>query len=327
MDDDRETLTMITSGTLYLRAYYTLNGCWSDARVVDVNVDEFAPEIAGIEQVTAGTNVTLNSSGCDGSYYWQWSNDGITWTTDSTATSTAYSIAPQEDTYVRLVTIVGAPSYSPVHYIAVQQPITNDLSSFNYIKEETLLTEVTDAANLSALTTSQKAVTYRYMDGLGRTVQGVSKAATPSGQDIISFNTFDALGVTNRSYLPYTSTGSDYYTNHLNDQETFYNNQGYAGAYAFSEATLEASPRRRVLEQGAPGSDWQLGSGHAVSYAYRFNNSGEVLKWAADGSSTTYYAASELDVVEMTDENGHLVTTYTDHRGNLILKRYNLMST
>jgi RHS repeat-associated protein len=106
----------------------------------------------------------------------------------------------------------------------------------------------------------------------------------------------------------------------------------------FSETKFDGSPLNRVVEQGAPGVDWQPHAGatdfngHTVKMEYGTNISGEVLLLEVDNSGECkrngYYQPNQLYKTISKDENwttggGKLHTTeeFKDKLGQVILKR------
>ena len=101
----------------------------------------------------------------------------------------------------------------------------------------------------------------------------------------------------------------------------------------YAIANYELSPLGRIVEQGAPGSAWQAGSGHSQKVAYDFNTGAtsnpeeEVRQFKADGTSTGYYAVNTLSRTQMTDANGHITITFTDGAGRMLAKKQQLDNT
>jgi len=253
------------------------------------------------------------------------------------------------------------------NYIAVYSPIDSLLTNLT-----TLYSAVSDATKVQ--------VTVQYFDGLGRNLQTVQvKAAPGNNTDLVQPFAYDQMSRQPYKYLPYaenTSNDGSYKTAAIGTGEaSFYNptGSGVSGAqqtngvvvnpFPYSVTSYEASPANRAIEQGAPGTTWQLGtsigSDHTMREVYTANdqtttfsstysagtpnpgcktvalytvtiNSGlsRTLVW--NGTST--YAPNSLHEVTTKDENwtssmGCLGTTetYTDNFGRTVLKRtYNL---
>ncbi|MEQ9405057.1 MAG: DUF6443 domain-containing protein [Cyclobacteriaceae bacterium] len=294
---------------------------------VNVTTAGFAGYVDGPTVTDGATNSgTLVMAGSGGQTTWYSSPLGSSWTQVGTGNSYTFQNVSASTYYKAERVINGQTFTSNVHFVEFLPAIAGNISEENYVKVTSLLTEETVLANVAGTATADKLVTYSYLDGLGRGVQSVSKAVTPSDGDIISFTEIQPAGsAIARSYLPFASTGADYYTNPAAAQLAYYQ-AGPAGmeasSHPFAESEREASPRGLVLEQGAPGADWQLGSGHTVTHSYRFNTTNEVLKFDVDNIETTsYYAATSLNVRETTDENGNKVVVYTNARGQTVLKK------
>jgi len=174
-----------------------------------------------------------------------------------------------------------------------------------------------------------------YFDGLGRPVQQVQVQASPGKQDMVVPIVYDALGRTPTSYLPYTGTGGgggSFQPGALTQQAAFYQPNGRLDhvvndAVPSARNLYEASPLGRVLEQGAPGTAWQPGTRHTVKLNQRANLADEVRQWTYDEaaspvcSSPGTYPAGTLVASETRDEQGGLVTEFTDRQGRLVLRK------
>jgi len=102
----------------------------------------------------------------------------------------------------------------------------------------------------------------QYFDGLGRPIQTLQYQASPSMKDIISFVEYDDLGRVPIDYLPYTisNTNLGLQSNPITDQFNFYQGTEKVAqdSSPFAEKIFDGSPLNRVIEQGAPGSAWQI---------------------------------------------------------------------
>ena len=151
--------------------------------------------------------------------------------------------------------------------------------------------------------------------------------------------------------MPYVAVGAstgNYRSNALDDSYSascehykFYNtdqNDIVNDLKPFSETKFDGSPLNRVVEQGAPGVDWQPHAGatdfngHTVKMEYGTNISGEVLLLEVDNSGECkrngYYQPNQLYKTISKDENwttggGKLHTTeeFKDKLGQVVLKR------
>jgi uncharacterized protein (TIGR02594 family) len=167
-----------------------------------------------------------------------------------------------------------------------------------------------------------------YLDGLGRPLQQVAQrqSADGAGRDVVQLSQYDRYGRQAKAFLPYVSAGTDggFRPDAPQEQAAWYQSAvGDAAAYA--QTVFEASPLQRVKEQGAPGADWQPGTGHTVRAGFRTNLTADYVSiFNETGRTAAYYAESELAVAEGTDENGNQVLTFTDKLGRQVLKRVQL---
>jgi RHS repeat-associated protein len=147
--------------------------------------------------------------------------------------------------------------------------------TLNYVRTWTPYLRVTDPAKVFALDpATQASVATAYFDGLGRPLQTVGHYASPSQQDVVQPQAYDALGRQPRQFLPYTVAPgqcSQYRPLALKDAGGVYTNseqfkfyQAATGpanvvrdANPYADTHFEASPLDRPLRQGAPGAAWQ----------------------------------------------------------------------
>ena len=200
----------------------------------------------------------------------------------------------------------------------------------NAVKATTVLTEgVTTVAGANALPYTDRVVEVQYVDGLGRPLQKVNQQASPSGHDIIQGHEYDERGQQSKTYLPYVSTTDDgsYHSNWTSEQAAFYqssNDRIANTAFPWSESLAERSPLNRVLEQGAPGQEWQLGH-HTLNTYFEANGGNEVIHWGISSAGELinegYHPAGSLRVNVVVNESGHLIREYVNKRGETLLKK------
>lgn len=212
--------------------------------------------------------------------------------------------------------------------VSTSAPVSVNISNNNnyLITNNIKVPGITSTSQINALGASALQQSIAYLDGLGRTVQQVNTQSSPGNHDIVSFSVLDNADRETKQYLPYTA-GNDgsFKTDALTAQPAFYQNLK-SDNLAYSEIKFENSPLNRVLEQGALGAAWQLGSGHTKTIAYKKNIANEVRAWNFDvttktATGTTFYSANELTVTEMTDEQGHKTVEYKNKGGQLVCKK------
>ena len=189
------------------------------------------------------------------------------------------------------------------------------------------------------------AVSLTFFDGLGRPIQQVAHKQSTTGKNIVIPIIYDVLGRQTKEYLPFPSqNNSMLFTENasvLTGLQSYYSAEYGVndGSYPYAEKRFEASPLNRVLEQGAPGLDWQLipnsTAGHTIKMGYTLNTTGEVRDFKATASSSTsineYFpvALNDLGVYPekmlyknvVTDENGVVSHEFNNQEGQLVLKR------
>jgi len=180
------------------------------------------------------------------------------------------------------------------------------------------------------LTLDEVSQTINYSGGNGRTYQQIAIGLSPLGKDIVQPFTYDSYGRASKRYLPYASTVKDgaYLTNAVGDQANFYATAANIAQSntPFAESIFSNDPSSRIIEQGAPGADWQPGN-NTVTNTYGVNQAADnVWQWSAAGKGSDY-AAGSLMLSQIADENGNDVITFTDKMGRTILKRVELDAT
>ncbi|MEM9930365.1 MAG: DUF6443 domain-containing protein, partial [Bacteroidota bacterium] len=186
--------------------------------------------------------------------------------------------------------------------------------------------------SLYTLSSTQKNESIAYLDALGRPMQEVLWQASPQVTDQVAPRTYDSRGRQFQQYLPYVGGSNGYFQdNGTNQAINYYNSGSNAAKGVVQDATpygatiFEASPLSRPLQQGAPGTNFQPGTGQAMGYQYPVNTAGEVKKWLLNASNLPYqqgtYPAGRLSVTEQSDEDGRMTRTYTDRLGRTVLSR------
>jgi RHS repeat-associated protein len=221
-------------------------------------------------------------------------------------------------------------------HVAVPVILVTNISLSSVTKELVRVTGKQRNPDVDNLSAAEKVKSVTYFDGLGRGVQSIAINTTPSGQDLVLPVEYDNLGRASKSYLPYaanTATANapngTFQSNYATQQANFYgpsspaNDKIVNDSYPFATGRYEASPLGRVLEQGSPGNNGQLGS-HTKQVAYSLNTGAtgddaeEVRKILADGTNAGYYSVGQLSKVTGTDENGNIVVTFTNGIGKTV---------
>ena len=214
-------------------------------------------------------------------------------------------------------------------------------SSIKLTREQNYIYTVTPTEAQTDISNVKKALRdVTYFDGLGRLDQSIQIGATPNGFDIVQPVYYDNLGREQKKYLPYASASSilgSYVTSEFQEsnwQEHYGNTEK---DYAYSRIKYDGSPLNRVVEQGAPGKDWQPKSGdndfsgHTIKIEYSANIAKEVLCFEVENDNwkqVECYAANQLYKTTTKDENWtsekdklHTTEEFKDKLGQVVLKR------
>lgn len=270
------------------------------------------------------------------SYEWQESTSPIFSTYSVVGGSSTYNFPTfltQTKYYRRKTSYTnGAYIYSNTVKITVGSVNWEDI---NYIREhDVLTTAITTFQGVDQLAIGSKLQTTTYLDGLGRSVEKVSReTAVPSSGtlwgDIVQFSQYDAYGRQQTNYLPYTTTNQSgkYKTAPVTDEAAYYVNPvTYNETSAFSSITFDNSPLNRVNNVKESGTAWAASSGNSA--VYDMNDAADDVKiFDVDyiqGNPPVYkgaYPANYLYKITYTDVNGKKVIEYTNKSGQLILKK------
>lgn len=176
-----------------------------------------------------------------------------------------------------------------------------------------------------------------YFDGLGRPLQEVQVAASPTFEDIITPFEYDTYGRETESYLPFSTKHLSSNTHGaivspnqvISNQRSFYQ-QVHSGdqLYAFSKKTYEPNPLNRALSETAPGYSWHTNN-KAVSYEYEIiNNESIPMAEIIEGQTFNFssdFESHQLLLNRTIDENNSKTETIVNKLGQTIMKR-NILS-
>lgn len=240
-------------------------------------------------------------------------------------------------------------SFSPVsHTVSTPRFIPN----YNWVKETAVLTKnISTSTQIEDLVIAngEKNVTWSYFDGLGRPIQTINVAASPSGGDLVQPIVYDNHGRQTIQYLPYESNESTgwYKTTAVgtsaadyasSPQATFYQPGGLIAKdnEPYAKIVFETSPLNRILEQGLPGTAWQpdgidsyTSTDRTIKYSYETNLENEVVLWRYEAGFLTsgspgarqYYEPNQLYKIKMKDEAGREAVEFKDKEGRIVLKK------
>jgi uncharacterized protein (TIGR02594 family) len=212
----------------------------------------------------------------------------------------------------------------------------------NYVREHNVETiGQTTWTAVDQLPIGSKYQTTNYLDGLGRSIETVSKqTATPaSGSttwgDIVHFSIYDVFGRQPLQYLTYTSTNQlgFYKTSPTTDQAAYYSNAStYSETSPYTSLTFDNSPLNQVMNVKEPGASWAAGAGTLMNYDMN-TMADSVQIWGVDyvqGDAPVNlgtYAANTLYKKTTTDVNGNEVVEFVNKTGQVILKKVQAVPT
>ena len=291
------------------------------------------------DQLVVLNAATLGAAG-GVSYQWMQSANPIlaNFTAVSGAgTSTSYSFTgplPQTMYYLLKAYSTSTPTnYVYSNVIKVRQVSVN-WEDYNYMREHLVDTAgITTWQAVDQLPIGEKLQMTSYVDGLGRTVEKVSKqTATPAASgglwgDYVQFHQYDVLGREPHENLAYTTTNQSgkFKLTPATDQPQYYSST-YSETSAFDSLTFDKSPLNRVVNIRQSGAAWAASSG--TSAGYDMNTAADSVQiWVVDYNQGDApinggtYPAGVLYKNVYTDITGALEVEYKDESGDLILKK------
>ena len=215
-----------------------------------------------------------------------------------------------------------------------------DYENRNYIRTNTIATrDIQSWYQADQLDVGKKFQETVYFDGLGRTIQtvtkGISSDANGAWKDVVSFTDYDNEGRPLRQNLPYpTASQPGKFKTNTAEQQIFYA-ANYNEPSPWGKSVYEDNPLNRVKKTIEPG-DYRLNNTIGNSFEHDFNNSNgideKVHIWRigyAQGdipvttATDVYQIGTLMKSVIMTDQNKKVIV-YTDVSGNVVMKKTQL---
>jgi len=199
----------------------------------------------------------------------------------------------------------------------------------NYIFTTVPIAPVSNPTTLTdANSSSNSNSSIQYFDGLGRPMQTVQKAITPSGKDLVNFTEYDAVGRDYKHWLPAPATGNTGASVNSDDFTGLANTQYTSSEKPYTTTEFESSPLNRVTGQYGAGTAWYTAT-KKTGLDYKTNAANEVTYFTVNTSNqlvrgngtTNYYDANTLYKTVATDEDVKPTTEYKDKLGQVVLKR------
>lgn len=182
------------------------------------------------------------------------------------------------------------------------------------------------------------------LDHFGRLIETQGVKATPTFQDIIKLNKYDAEGKEYKKYLPYaypSGLKNFHGEGYVLRVGTYYNGTTKTPSIATntspeSQTVFDKSPLNRVLEVSAPGADFNIASGHTVKTMLQ-SSAGDVAKYKVSMNATTgtrklfrdtydqFYGGLDVSMVSIKNENvaglNGMMYEMKNKEGQMIVKR------
>jgi RHS repeat-associated protein len=294
--------------------------------------------VNGPQEIPIGHSTSLSTQNTFTAY--QWMKDNV----DIAGASTSSLNVTEPGVYTVKVQGSASSPWTTSLPVTIGSSLMSQTQAINYKVVTNIYKEgFSTADNFYTLAATEVKQNVSYMDGYGRTVQQVAIGQSPLRKDVVQPHRYDDNQIDAYAFLGYTLSIADgrYQPNALRgaggtytggDQYQFYQSAQYieTSAAPYAKSIGEASPLARVFEQGAPGMDWQPGTGHTVRFGFNVNFSASsdaalknIRKWSMDGPSGMY-DDYELAIQTVVDENGNKTWQYTNKLGRTILKRVQL---
>lgn len=328
------TLTNVstTAGTVNYVITPSLAGCSGTPKTLAVTVVPLPViMLIGSDYLMYGKSTQLSTNAS--AYAYQWKKNGT-----AILNETQLNLSVKEVGNYTMST-----RYSPGSALectssvkAINTSLNSQPAPVNFVSSTRILKEgLTSNASLYSLTAKEVSQTISYQDGIGRTFQTVGVGMSGNQTDLVVPIAYGKQGLTDTTYLPYATdnkdgrfrlfairnssaqySGSEQYDFYTTEDKVAHDN------YPFARTIHRASPDARVVEQGAPGADWQPGTNHTVKNEVILNTASyPVIRWNADGTSAGTYPVGKVMMSSTADENGNVVRSYTNAQGQLVLKQ------
>ncbi len=233
--------------------------------------------------------------------------------------------AANAQTIIPYDTVLQSTSFSP-------------LASSFYQRVLVPLKPITDASEVVLNARPEDvAITTTYTDYNGRTIQTVSRQASPKMNDVVIPVVYDKFGRRSAEYLPYVQL-----TNNMDDgkykdsmllrDSLFYHNLFPEENYYFSRTFFDASPLQRILNTTSPGNSWAGQNKGRSALQWANSKFDSVYYWTIDITgendlpvTENFYIDGSLIAEQVTDEDGKRQIMYKDEFGHIVLTRIQVL--
>lgn len=169
------------------------------------------------------------------------------------------------------------------------------------------------------LSSSTGNTTRQYYDGLGRPIQTAKDGLNTYNLFVFTQQKYDGKGRVSEDWLPAVGNSSINYIGNI----TGISSTTYGDSHAYSITTYDAIDRPTFTQ--TPGDAWHSAS-KGVTKEYVTNAANNVKRYQAALTSNSLikngnYSANMLYGELTTDEDGHVLTEFTDKMGHKVLER------
>jgi RHS repeat-associated protein len=230
-----------------------------------------------------------------------------------------------------VIPIAVAPQTIPSAY---NNPVINFVRTWEPYMNST----DTSAIKSNTRLPSEVKQTTTYYDGLGREIQKVTKAVSPSGKDVVQPVLYDPFGREQYRYLPYVpksgnTNDGNFKIDPFNAQSSFYKdtllNPGVAGeAIFYARLEYENSPLNRPQAAYSPGNSWaKEGGNRPVRTQFLVNTDADSVRLftLTDSqiipTSNSFYPAGRLFKEVTINEAGNQIVEFKNKDGKIVLKK------
>lgn len=226
----------------------------------------------------------------------------------------------------------------------------------NYVRTVALkVAGKTNSTQVESANVNERNTSFEFVDGLGRSMQSVVVAGSPSQKDIIQPIAYDEFGREPQKFLPYTETSNAWWRDdalrnpsatgtwiaqyQTGKQYSFYQLGGSlpVDATPYSSTVFETTPLARPIKQAGPGTAWLPSANptalddKTVKLRYQFNTLNEVMMWKSIPQSgslgktliadNSYYPDNRLKKDVVYDEHNNATIQYTTLEGKIVLRK------
>lgn len=200
----------------------------------------------------------------------------------------------------------------------------HESSQGNMSCSDRFIKSIVCTASGSTLSSASNLETIAWLDGLGRTIAGITAKVSPDRKsDMVSSVVYGAYGSIDKAYLPYIQSSGKKYTPPVDASR--WNVYGIEeAAYAYSRIETEHAPSGRVVSVTGPGAAWHKGK-KSRDFGYLAGKEvSDIRIFTTDAggkiSSPGFYGAGMLHAVVSKDESGRAVRIYYDRSERMILR-------